>query len=43
VLGGERQGLARVKVITSVTQKTLGAVLGEYVSLDADVKADEHP
>jgi len=28
----ERQGLARVKVITSVTQKNLGAALGECVS-----------
>lgn len=39
----ERQGLARVKVIASVTQKNLGDVLGECVSLEAVVNTDEHP
>lgn len=39
----ERQGLARVKVIASVTQKNLGAVLGECVSKEAVVNTDEHP
>jgi len=39
----ERQGMARVKVIASVTQKNLGAALSEYVSRDAVVNTDEHP
>lgn len=39
----ERRGQARVKVIASVTQKNLGAVLGECVSPDAVVNTDEHP
>jgi len=39
----ERRGLARVKVIASVTQKNLGAVLGECVSPEAIVNTDEHP
>jgi transposase-like protein len=39
----ERQGLARVKVIASVTQKNLGAVLGECVSKAAVVNTDAHP
>ena len=39
----ERQGLARVKVIASVTQKNLGAALGECVSREAVVNTDEHP
>jgi transposase-like protein len=39
----ERQGQARVKVIASVTQKNLGAALGEYVSREAVVNTDEHP
>lgn len=39
----ERQGLARVKVIASVTQKNLGAALGECVSPEAVVNTDEHP
>lgn len=39
----ERQGLARVKVIASVSQKNLGAALGECVSQDAVVNTDEHP
>ena len=39
----ERQGLARVKVIASVTQKNLGAALCEYVSQEAVVNTDEHP
>jgi len=39
----QRQGLARVKVIASVTQKNLGAALGECVSREAVVNTDEHP
>lgn len=39
----ERQGLVRVKVIASVTQKNLGAALGECVSQEAVVNTDEHP
>ena len=39
----ERQGSARVKVIASVTQKNLGAALGECVSREAVVNTDEHP
>ena len=39
----ERRGLARVKVIASVTQKNLAAVLGECVSAEAVVNTDEHP
>jgi transposase-like protein len=39
----QRQGLARVKVIASVTQKNLGAALGECVSRKAVVNTDEHP
>ena len=39
----ERHGLARVKVIASVTQKNLGAALGECVSQEAAVNIDEHP
>ena len=39
----ERQGLARVKVIASVTQKNLAAALGECVSKEAVVNTDEHP
>jgi transposase-like protein len=39
----ERQGQARVKVIASVTQKNLGAALGECVSPEAVVNTDEHP
>ena len=39
----ERQGLARVKVIASVTQKNLGAALAESVSREAVVNTDEHP
>jgi len=39
----ERQGLARVKVIASVTQKNLGAALSECVSKEAVVNTDEHP
>ena len=39
----ERHGLARVKVIASVTQKNLGAALGECVSKEAVVNTDEHP
>jgi transposase-like protein len=39
----ERQGLARVKVIASVTQKNLGDALGEHVSREAVVNTDEHP
>lgn len=39
----ERQGLARVKVIASVTQKNLGDALGENVSREAVVNTDEHP
>ena len=39
----ERCGLARVKVIASVTQKNLGAALCECVSQEAVVNTDEHP
>jgi transposase-like protein len=39
----ERHGLARVKVIASVTQKNLGAALSECVSPEAVVNTDEHP
>lgn len=39
----ERRGLARVKVIASVTQKNLGAALSECVSQEAVVNTDEHP
>lgn len=39
----ERRGLARVKVIASVTQKNLGAALCECVSKEAVVNTDEHP
>jgi transposase-like protein len=39
----ERCGLARVKVIASVTQKNLGAALCECVSREAVVNTDEHP
>lgn len=39
----ERQGMARVKVIATVTQKNLGAALSEYVSREAVVNTDEHP
>jgi transposase-like protein len=39
----ERQGSVRVKVIASVTQKNLGAALGECVSREAVVNTDEHP
>ena len=39
----ERRGLARVKVIASVTQKNLGAALSECVSPAAIVNTDEHP
>jgi len=39
----ERQGLVRVKVVASVTQKNLGAALHECVSPEAVVNTDEHP
>lgn len=39
----ERHGLARVKVVASVTQKNLGAALSECVSQEAVVNTDEHP
>jgi transposase-like protein len=39
----ERHGLARVKIIASVTQKNLGAALSECVSQEAIVNTDEHP
>jgi transposase-like protein len=39
----ERLGLARVKVVASVTQKNLGAALSECVSREAVVHTDEHP
>ena len=39
----ERQGLARVKVIASVTQKNAGAASSECVSQEAVVNTDEHP
>ena len=38
----QRQGLARVKVIASVTQKNLGAALQECVDKSAVVNTDEH-
>ena len=38
----QRQGLAPVKVIASVTQQNLGAALGECVSREAVVHTDEH-
>ena len=39
----QRNGLARVKVVASVTQKNLGAALDQCVSKDAVVNTDEHP
>lgn len=39
----ERGGLARVKVVASVTQKNLGAALQECVDKSAVVNTDEHP
>lgn len=39
----ERLGLARVKVVASVTQKNLGAALAQCVSREAIVNTDEHP
>lgn len=39
----QRNGLARVKVVASVTQKNLDAALGECVSKEAVVNTDEHP
>jgi transposase-like protein len=39
----QRHGPARVKVIASVTQKNLGAALGECVSQEAVVNTDEYP
>ena len=39
----ERLGLARVRVVASVTQKNLGAALSECVSKDSVVNTDEHP
>jgi len=39
----ERLGLARVRVVASVTQKNLGAALAECVSQEAVVNTDEHP
>jgi hypothetical protein len=39
----KRRGLARLKVIASVTQKNLGAALSEWVSQEAVVNTDEHP
>jgi len=39
----QRHGLARVKVIASVTQQNLGAALCECVSKAAVVNTDEHP
>jgi transposase-like protein len=39
----ERHGLARVKVIASVTRKNLGAALAECVSPEAVVNTDAHP
>jgi transposase-like protein len=38
----QRLGLARVKVVASVTQKNLGAALSECVSQQAIVNTDEH-
>lgn len=39
----ERGGRAKTRVITSVSQKNLGAVLAEYVDKSATVNTDEHP
>jgi len=39
----QRHGLARVKVMASVTQKNLGAALSQCVSQEAVVNTDEHP
>ena len=39
----ERGGIARVKVVASVTQKNLGAALQECVDPSAVVNTDEHP
>ncbi len=39
----ERGGMARVKVVASVTQKNLGAALQECVDPSAVVNTDEHP
>ena len=39
----ERQGLARVKIIATVSQHNLGAALAECVSPEAIVNTDEHP
>jgi transposase-like protein len=39
----ERGGMARVKVVASVTQKNLGAALHECVSKESVVNTDEHP
>jgi transposase-like protein len=39
----ERDGIARVKVVASVTQKNLGQALHECVSKDAVVNTDDHP
>lgn len=39
----QRKGLARVKVVASVTQKNLGAALAQCVSKEAVVNTDEHP
>lgn len=39
----ERGGKSRVLVVSSVTQKNLGAALNECVSKDAVVNTDEHP
>jgi hypothetical protein len=39
----ERGGMARVKVVASVTQKNLGAALQECVAPSAVVNTDEHP
>lgn len=39
----ERGGIARVKVIASVTQKNLGQALNECVEKSAVVNTDEHP
>ena len=39
----ERGGMARVKVVASVTQKNLGAALQECVDQSAVVNTDEHP
>jgi transposase-like protein len=39
----ERHGLARVKIIASVSQHNLGVALSECVSQEAIVNTDEHP